>query len=152
MILSFWHFLLRYCLCLGYCMRSKITCSGRFKSQQCQQLLTGPPLSQGLHKINQSPDLKRKTRTSTPEIGLKGLSNMLILLIFRGLLFLFLFFFCFCFSLLETTEIYFGSTKMEIFMPLKVPNRSADRAIFHKSASGSHTMVEGYLSSSSKIV
>ena len=40
--------------------------------------------------------------------------------------------FFFCFALFDSTEIYFGSSKMEIEEP---PTLAADRALFLKSAS-----------------
>ena len=56
----------------GGCRLFSLLASGGFMSQQCQQLLTGPHLSQGPHKTNQaSPTLKGKVAPTRLK-GLKG--------------------------------------------------------------------------------
>ena len=87
-----------------------IISSGGFKSQQCQQLLTGPPT-----KKKKREKGKGKAAQATRS---KGPSDI----IGRGgrTFFLSFFFFFFCFSLFETTKICFGATKMDISTGKKV--------------------------------
>ena len=87
--------------------------SGGFKSQQCQQLLTGLPLPESPHNINQGPHQKRKVapqHTRNKFIGLKG--PVICWYARRG--FLFCLFVCFLLFNLGNPKINFGSTKMEI--------------------------------------
>ena len=76
---------------------------GGFKSHQCQQLLTAPPFLKVIQNKSGSPKLE-KNCTSALVHQFKGLKDHIFCL------FVCLFFF----SLLETTEINFAYTKMEI--------------------------------------
>ena len=106
----------------GYCVDIEhfiyvMSTSGGFKSQPCQELLTGPP-KKTLFSGPPQKKKKKKKRKEKKREKVKGKGKVMQATGSKGTsgiaggggrkLFLF---FCFCFSLFETTEICFGSTK-----------------------------------------